>query len=364
MKIALDAKRAFHNHTGLGNFSRWMIAIYERFFPSDELLLLSPAISKSSYRPGLPTTQVLDHGKGLQAAWRRTFPLKQLLQYGATHYHGLSNELPYQILEKHGIRSVLTVHDLIYKRYPHYYSAIDRKLYDFKMRAALKNADVVHCISQSTANDLQHYYGTDEKKIRLIPLGNGIIIPLKSLPTKAHESDFPYLLCVSSFEDRKNLLRLIKAFASSDWRREGRLILAGRKGNTYEKCLHLIATMGMQKEVLCMPSPTSSELSALYKGAAAFVYPSEFEGFGIPLLEAMSFDLPLACSDRSSLPEVGGNAALYFDPLSVDSMSATLNLLFADGASDSHRQQIRRQFELFDDVHIAAKWKALYQELG
>lgn len=364
MKIALDAKRAFHNPTGLGNFSRWMIAIYESYFSTDELLLLSPAISKSSYRPGLSSTQILDHGRGLQAACRRTFPLKQLMANEVTHYHGMSNELPLQMLRKHGIKSVLTVHDLIFKQYPNYYSAIDRNLYDFKMRAALKKADLVHCISESTANDLQHFYGLGEKRIRIIPLGNGIISPLVSVQGAPYTSTAPYLLCVSSFEDRKNLLRLIRAFAISNWHNAGQLIIAGKKGNTLEDCLQLIAQLGLQKEIICIASPELSELASLYKGATAFVYPSEFEGFGIPLLEAMSFALPMACSNTSSLPEVGGNAALYFDPLSIDSISEGLNQLFDQLTDEAYLEKVRMQFESFNDANIAAKWQHVYQELA
>jgi glycosyltransferase involved in cell wall biosynthesis len=366
MELALDAKRAFHNPTGLGNFSRWMIHLYLQYFPESELHLLSPRIHSSHWYGAFHQTRanMVDLGKGLSSLRNRTLPGKLLQSLNISHYHGMSNELPMHSLSERGIKSVVTIHDVIFKHYPHYYKAIDRKIYDLKMKRSLAFADAVHCISRSTANDLKKYYELEDNKIHVIPLGAGLIEPLiRAEAAREVKNEKPLLLCVSSFESRKNLVRLIEAFSLSAWANEGELILAGKKGNTYAALKAQIESKKLQNKVRCIENPSSTELAGLYRQADAFIYPSEFEGFGIPLLEAMYFELPMAVSATSSMPEVGGEAALYFQPTSVSEMSLSINKLM-DKLNDSEWiRLIHKQFEKFQDQQIAEQWKKLYASI-
>ncbi len=169
-KIGFDAKRAFQNFTGLGNYSRSVLDSLALSFPEDEFYMYAPKLvdvprtASLLNQPNLfvktPETAIL------KSLWRSRLVVKDLVKDGIQLYHGLSNEIPIRIHQS-GVKSAVTIHDLIFLRYPQYYKPIDRKIYEVKFKNACKNADKIIAISEQTKRDIIHFFGTDASKIEV-----------------------------------------------------------------------------------------------------------------------------------------------------------------------------------------------------
>lgn len=371
MIIGLDAKRAFRNRTGLGNFSRWHIELMLKSCPEDQFVLFGPNPEQAGlFHPNHPHLKYCSTGKGLMGNYRRVFPGNLIIKNQVQLYHGLSNELPLGNRWSGGIKTIVTIHDLIFIRYPELYGHVNRSIYRYKLKQAIAKADLIHCVSESTAEDLKTFTGADDSRIVVIPLGSGLVKPLlrndqpKYTEVKYSDSREPILLCVSSTEARKNLIRLVKAFAQSDLPKEWSLVIAGKKGDMSGTLHQAILDLSLTDRVRVIENPESSALRTWYQRASAFIYPSLYEGFGIPVLEALYFGLPVLCAGTSSLPEVGGKAAWYFEPNSIEQMSEAINRLMDTKAVAMLREQRDYQVKKFDDERIGVQWKNLYHSLG
>ncbi|MGB0850634.1 MAG: glycosyltransferase family 4 protein [Bacteroidia bacterium] len=349
MKIGFDAKRYFNNTTGLGNYSRWLIDNLASIQNSSLLL----------YHPKEQQTQTKFQAKSpsglwqyLSSVWRMIGIKTDLKRDGIEIYHGLSNELPFGI-HKLEIKTVVTIHDLINKRYPENYKWIDRLIYHYKLDYAQKNADIIITPSEATKQDITHFFNTDHDKIKVIPLS------LPSIPEiKKPISNKEYILCVSSFNKRKNIARLVDAYLSINT--ETKLILAGARGDTSKLIEEKTAN---QPNIEIMTNVSAEKLAELYSGSLFCIYPSLFEGFGIPILEAFQHGKTVATSDVSSMPEVGGDAAEYFNPLDTSSITrAIMNLL-----SEQHRQakesKVSSQLARFESSELIKKYQEIYTSL-
>ncbi|MFT6383587.1 MAG: glycosyltransferase involved in cell wall biosynthesis [Bacteroidia bacterium] len=349
MKIGFDAKRYFNNQTGLGNYARWLV----------NNLALNQSNEYVLYQPKLvETTQTnIKYPAGifslLTSLWRSRFICRDLVRDKIEVYHGLSNELPFGI-HKTNIKTVVTIHDLINKRYPHYYSKIDGYIYDRKLRYTQRVATQIVVPSKQTKDDLISFYNTDSDKVIIIPLS----LKAKDLGHETLNMDKPYVLCVSGFSKRKNLLNLVQAYQSANL--ELNLVIAGRKGDSYAQIEHLAKN---DDRVLLYPNVTDKTLSSLYQGAIFCVYPSEFEGFGIPILEAFSYGKTVATSNCSSMPEVGGDAAEYFDPLIQESIKHALEHLSVDSYRQQREAKISKQLSLFQSDILVGQYLNLYQSI-
>lgn len=348
MKLGFDAKRYFNNSTGLGNYARWLVH----------------SLKNSSYQIHLfhtkntNATSVDDvhNPKGFNklwpSLWRIKFICNDLKKNGIQIYHGLSNELPFGIHHT-GIKTVVTIHDVINKKFPENYSAIDRWIYDRKLGYASKYADAIVTPSAATKKDLKEYYALDENKIHVIPLS----LPPKIASSKKEERA-PYILCVSSFNTRKNIAKLIKAYLSLDT--DTSLILAGAKGDTYK----YIKSITANKDQIELRTDLSKQaLANLYAGALFCVYPSVYEGFGIPILEAFQYGKTCATSATSSMPEVGGNAAKYFNPNEDKSIAEAIKALLNKNVREKFEQEIPTQLAHFEDKKTINKYEELYASL-
>lgn len=224
------------------------------------------------------------------------------------------------------IKRVITVYDMIHELFPQMFSPND-KTSEIK-RVAINRAHHIICISESTKRDLIDLFGIDECKISVIHLGFSLISE-KSMTCLNREHD-PYLLYVGSRGEYKNFQSFIKAYSQSTLlRRECKIIAFGGGAFTKEE-MALLADLDIGEGRIIQISGDDSLLEKLYRGAKIFVYPSLYEGFGIPPLEAMSFGCPVACSDTSSIPEVVGGAAALFDPYRVESITHSLEGLYSD----------------------------------
>lgn len=370
MVIGFDAKRAFHNRTGLGNFSRWHIELMLKTCAEDKFVLFSPDAGHSDlFHPEHKNLRNVNFGNGFLGNYKRVFPGNSMINNDVQVYHGLSNELPFGKSWSKGIKTIVTVHDLIFMKFPDLYDAGSRAIYRMKLRRSVEEADLIHCVSRSTANDLMSYTGVAESRIMVIPLGKGLVSQLIRNPVKVRDEGIvpqrnePFLLCVSSTEARKNLLRLVKAFSQSGMQNEWQLIIAGKKGDTSTDLHQEILRTGMTDRIKVIENPESAVLRMLYERASAFIYPSLYEGFGIPVLEALHFRLPVLCSETSSLPEVGGNAAWYFNPGDVEQMSQIIGRLNDAGALAQLQAHGAHQLEYFNDDRIGDQWKTIYHSM-
>jgi glycosyltransferase involved in cell wall biosynthesis len=241
----------------------------------------------------------------------------------------------------HPRRSVVTVHDLGYLAYPEAHKAGDRRYLDWSTRWNAWRAKVVIADSAATGADLVRAYGVDAHKIHVIHLGRDeTLTPVRDdealAAVRARYGIAPrYLLYIGTLQPRKNLARVIEAFArlaAAPAFSGVQLVLAGKKGWLYEDLFAQVERLGLAGQVLFPGYVKDADLPALLSGATAFVFPSLYEGFGIPVLEAGACGVPVITSNTSSLPEVAGDAALLVDPHDVDAIAEAMHRLVTDEA--------------------------------
>jgi len=318
MKVAFDAKRAFFNNSGLGNYSRGVIECLNTFHPQLELHLFSP--NGKNQISGKFSVQNTNHFfNGFLKKWKRIQRSSAIAQkLDIDLFHGLSNELPTRLHEKK-IKSVVTIHDLIFLKLPEYYKALDRNIYLAKTKYAVKNADLIITTSEQTKHDLDELFGVGEKCRTIYQHVSQFEQASFGKSTIA-----PYLIYISSFERRKNHKILLTAFNSIISKTDINLVLMGRPRETFEECKNYVQEQGLEKRVTFIPNASSAQIQNYLAQSNGFVYPSLYEGFGIPLLEAMQLGVPLACSNIPVFNEIAVSNTLFFDPNSIHEIAQTL----------------------------------------
>ena len=231
--------------------------------------------------------------------------------YHATYFG--NTEL--KLWQRAGFKTVITVHDLISEKFPEKKILIRPRI-NLKQKA-IRLADHIICISQTTKIDLINYYDIDENKISVVYHGSDLRESESEFIHQAEKGKF--LLYVGKRGGYKNFDSFLKAFAKSDQLKNSFKIIAFGGGNFTERELEFLNELGIRNSVLQL-SGNDKELIQLYSTAFAFVYPSLYEGFGLPPIEAMQYGCPVLASDRGSIPEICNDAAIYFDPTSIDSM--------------------------------------------
>jgi glycosyltransferase involved in cell wall biosynthesis len=331
MRIGFDAKRAFNNHTGLGNYSRFVIDSLLTFFPQHEYYLFTPGFDSQlkdyfAPRPNLHIVSpegIID--KTFASAWRSLGLVKELEKYKIDVFHGLSNELPNGI-EKTSIKSIVSIHDLIFLRYPEYYNNIDAYIYKKKFRNACEHATHIVSVSEQTKQDIINYFSTNPSKISVVyqdcdkQFYDKQSEQKKQAVAKKYGLPEQFFLTVGTIEKRKNQLSILKAIASLK-DTSIKLVVVG-KATEYKKLLdEFIVVNKMQEQVIFVPKIDFTDLPAIFQLALCSVYISEFEGFGIPVLEALRCEVPNIVSNVSSIPEVAGEAALLCSPDDVQTLA-------------------------------------------
>lgn len=369
MKIGFDAKRAFNNNTGLGNYSRFILDALCYYMPDWKYIAYTPNLGNSSWKASA-SLEVRTPSKGLlKAFWRSYLIGKQLEKDKVTWYHGLSNELPFG-LKSRGIKTVVTIHDLIFLRYPSMYPFFDRLIYRMKFRWACAMADKIIAVSEQTKRDIIDYYGTKPDKITVVyqdcdevfhqALPSSLIQETKD----SYRLGKSYILCVSTFTERKNQLNLVKAFEK--WGQTTyELVLVGGKGSYQTKVEDYIKEQAIAGVHLFNNVPFK-DLPALYQGASLFVYPSVFEGFGIPIVEALHSGIPVVAASGSCLEEAGGDACLYADPYNIEDLLVKITSLLAEDAS-GFREELKGKgkeyIKRFASKQIAADLKRVFLDV-
>lgn len=324
MKIGFDAKRAAQNATGLGNYSRYIIGLLAGHADDAELSLYVPDRHKTRLLDRLPSQErlkiVFPQGawSAVPSLWRTWGITGRLQRDGIRLYHGLSNELPLNIRRARGLKSVVTIHDLLFLRYPEGYHAADRRLYNLKYRRSCLNADRIIAVSEFTKQDIVRYYGIRPERISVVCQGCDDVFrhPAgKDVQSEARaEYHLPehYILSVGTVERRKNLMLLAKALRHLP--EETQVVAVGHHTPYAREVQHFLQENGLGNRMHLIGNVAFRLLPAVYQMADVFVYPSRCEGFGIPLLEALCSGVPAIGCTGSCLEEAGGPDSAYVDP--------------------------------------------------
>jgi glycosyltransferase involved in cell wall biosynthesis len=348
MNIGFDAKRAYHNGTGLGHYSRTLLRSLSEYYLEHQYYLFNPKASNKFDLKGNNLHEILPgkfFDKLFSSAWRSSWVKKDLKRLKIDLYHGLSHEIPIGI-QRTDIKSVVTIHDLIHERYPEQYNAIDVKIYSRKFRYACEHADKVIAISEQTKRDIIQFYKTPEEKISVCyqscnpAFGKAISDDEKKKVKQQYGLPDQFFLSVGSIIERKNLLNICKAVFLLRNELDIPLVVIGDGGKYKQQVKDYVMQNGLEKKIIFLsesPSAKSSrsfksaiDFPAIYQSAIAMIYPSFFEGFGIPVLEALWSKLPVITSNVSCLPEAGGEGAYYVNPASTEEIAEGMKKIYID----------------------------------
>lgn len=336
-KIGYDAKRAFFNNTGLGNYSRWLIKAMAHIFPQNSYYLYTPKVKANSRLNFLHNSRnlhiIAPSSRFLTSLWRTIGIVRDLERDGINLYHGLSHELPAGIAESK-VKSVVTVHDLIFMRFPMQFGVFNYLIYKSKLRYACEAADKIIAISEKTKADVVGLLKITPDKIKVIYQGCDPIFSEKQTTeelTKVKEQyNLPakFILSVGTIEQRKNLLLIAMALAGVP--DDVFLVVVGRPTKYIEKVKAYLTANNLLHRVIFLHDVLFYQLPAIYRQAAVFVYPSRYEGFGIPVLEALNCGAPVIAATGSCLEEAGGPHSLYVDPDDAAGLTSAINKVMVD----------------------------------
>jgi glycosyltransferase involved in cell wall biosynthesis len=347
MRICIDTSPAVHRRAGLGRYAQELMAAllaadtdneYVAFYHRPRDAQIDPPLDRI---PHLTTN--LDTkpwrfaallGQSLRISQDRMFP-------GIDLFHATDHLLP----RLTRVRTVFTLHDL-------------------------KAADAVIAVSGHTKRDAMRFYDLDEAKIHVIYEGVNARFrpaPAEAIASVRQAHDLPpkFILSLGTIEPRKNLTSLLEAYrVLRDQGSELRLVVVGKKGWLYEGFFHRLRELGLENEVVFTGFVPDADLPAIYSAAELFVFPSLYEGFGLPVLEALACGAPVVTSNRSSLPEVAGDAALLVDPTSVGELvQAMTNILESEDVRAELKAKGPRQASRFSWNKAARETLAVYHSV-
>ena len=341
MRIGYDAKRYYHNRTGLGNYSRTVVnAMRSQHEDVDAVLYDCKALE-------------------------RTFALgRRAKREGCELFHGLSNELPRDIV-KAGVPSIVTMHDVAWRTFPDMYKPWDRMIYDWKYGWSCRNATHVVCISESTKRDVMRFYNVPEERISVIyqPVQGVFYRPSIGVKgvrgvkgVKDNTLDLSdnslnqataggYILTVGSINSRKNLMGMVKALEMIPKDERLPLVVVGNGREYRQRVEEYIDSHRLREWVRIESNIHEAErLKELYAGAVCMLYPSFYEGFGLPVVEAQLQGCPVITSNVSSLPEAAGPDALLVNPAQTEEIAEALHLLLSSEEERKRRGEAGRRY--------------------
>ena len=373
LKIAYEAKRITHNATGLGNYGRTIVEMLARSAPQNRYLLYTPDRGREALRKRLPECEQIEFRlprtpkHGLAKAWWRSAGVCRELPADVSLFHGLGAELPWG-LRKRGIPSVVTIHDLIFLRFPAYYKWFDRRIYTWKYRAACRQADRIIAISEATKRDIVDFFGIAPEKIDVVYQGcdesfKREVTDETKRAVRAHYG-LPerYVLSVGSIEERKNLLLLVQAAARMT--EPIHIVAVGKRTPYTAEVEKFAAENGLAERLHIYHDVKFADLPAFYRMAEVFVYPSRFEGFGIPMIEAACCGVPTVGATGSCLEEAGGPDAAYVDPDDPQELADKLTEILADEELRRRMTERGRAYVArFEPEKLVADLLAVYRKV-
>lgn len=339
MRIAIDVRALTEPRTGIGYYLTHLLNEFADLHDENTYYLCSSG-NFLYVPPKNPSRFVSITQKGLPGnLWVQTqlpFLLKKLK---IDVFHSPFGVLP---LGYKGA-TVITLHDLGFNFYPNILEFKNRILLPWITPISIKRANRIIVDSFSTKKDLQKVYKLSEERISLIHLASGTMyspipkdIAKEKLQDKYHLTQ-PFILCVATLEPRKNIIQLIKAYhqLSPELRNQYQLILVGKKGWQYQELFTLVKQLKLKERILFTGYIPEEDLPYFYNAATVFVYPSLYEGFGLPVLDAMACGIPVITSNTSSFPEIVGDAGILVDPHDSSSLSDAIQTLLTN--PDKHK---------------------------
>lgn len=371
MNIAFDAKRAYLNTSGLGNYSRTLIKSLNQYYPDNNFHLFTTQSAENEFQQYVSQqanfkvhepVNFID--KKVRARWR-SYGITELLNANKIDvYHGLSNELPFNIRKFSG-KKIVTVHDLIFLRYPKLYPLIDSKIYNKKFRHACDISDIIIATSEETKKDIEKFYFIPESKIKVVyqscderyyaDYSHEQITEI----TQKHQLPDNYLLYVGTIEERKNLLTIVKAMESVN---DIPLVVVGKKLKYYKVVMEYLRENKLKNRVIFLKDVSNFDLPIIYRKAQIFILPSISEGFGIPLIEALTSKVPVITTEGGCFPEAAGPDSIYINPKDELVMAEKINYLLK--AESMRLQMAKKGFEYAQKFHpstITQQLMALYK---
>lgn len=340
MTIYIDVSAAVHQNAGIARYAESLARALLTYHGQEHKFSLfynrDRQVKPLAGLEGIPTRTIYAGYK----PWRMAVWLGQLagidfnrLLSDAELFHATEHLL----MPLRDIPTVLTVHDLIYHLFPAYHKRLNYWYLNVAMPLFVRRADALITISESSKRDLVRIYHVPEEKITVIyeaASPNFGPVPTEHVAEVKARYGLPerYLLALGTIEPRKNLIRLVEALRSLRQKdRALSLVIVGSRGWLYQGFFQHLEKLDVPKAVLLSGYVPDADLPAVISGAAAYVLASFYEGFGLPILEAMACGTPVVCSNTSSMPELGGDAACYFDPYNTESMVAAIATVLEDG---------------------------------
>lgn len=367
MKIGFDAKRAIANKTGLGNYSRFVINNLAHYYPENSYILFSEKAK--------PANSELSNSKSIYYVikerfaflWRVLGIKKEIVANQVDIFHGLSNEIPYNI-NKSKVKSVLTMHDVIFRVYPKFYPFIDRIIYNIKAKYSCKQADHIVAVSECTKRDVMKYYGISDDKISVVYQGcNSVFYQKYSVDEKnaiQQKYNLPskFLLSVGTIEERKNILQIVKVLEGlSD---DIHFVAIGKGKDYANRVQKYIDTNNLSDRVHFLTAVPLADLPIIYQSAQIFIYTSLYEGFGIPIVEAQACGIPVIAATGSCLEEAGGEHSIYVDSHNVEELSLVIcNLLSNPELCDEMVRKGKEYIKRFSDEECTKAMMKVYSSL-
>ncbi|MDD4819791.1 MAG: glycosyltransferase family 1 protein [Flavobacteriales bacterium] len=370
LRIGYDAKRLYNNTSGLGNYSRTLVENLIDRHKKDFFFLFTPKIRLTiPFLPLIHVKTIMPDGLWFMfhGLWRERHISSLCTKNKIDVYHGLSHELPLGI-EKTGVKTVVTIHDLIFMRHRELYKPIDVWIHTKKVRHACRVADMVIAISEQTKYDLMELLHVPENKIRVVyqnitssPYSN---MTESEVKTVLHPFLLPkkYILCVGTLEKRKNQLTLLKALQKT---KNLNLVLVGRKSGGYHKILKkYIAENNLENRVRIFSDITQEQLVAFYKKSLFVAYTSVYEGFGLPIVEALNYEKAVLTTSGGCFKEAAGDGALYTPASSVERMAENLEKMWNnDALRTSLAEKGHEYVKRFSSENSSEKIYDIYTEL-
>lgn len=370
MNIGFEAKRVFHNRTGLGNYSRDVVRILSSHFPENNYFLYNPrpsglypkVASPNNVYEVLPRTKFDRFFKNL---WRQKRVQCEFRHDKIDVFHGLSGEVP--AITKKSVKVVVTVHDLIFIRYPKFYSRFDCVVHKLKVKKACNRADVVIAVSEQTRKDVIDFLHIAPEKVRVIYQGCMDVFRRTYGQNEVEQTRIKFklppcfMLSVGTVEERKNILTVVKAIQGSD---KHLAIVGGETFYTHVVKAY-VAQHEMENQVHFLENVNSTELAMLYQSACLMIYPSLFEGFGIPIIESLYMKTPVVTSKGGCFSEAGGPGALYVDPQNIEEIREAITSLMENRElHDKLALQGYEYVQRFNDTYIANELMQVYKSLS
>lgn len=366
MKIAFDFQAFSQRFGGVSNYFVNLAAnlrvlgndvkVISPIYQNQYLVKLSQGLRNGFYLQGYPR-----HTKRLIKGFNQLFSPLLIDQYDPIILHETYYSSSFCSLRSSQKR-VITVFDMIHEKFPEYFPRGDSTIIDKKN--AIDRADQVICISNKTRDDLLHFYSIPSEKISVIHLGfDAPLNPSISLANKKESKKSNNLVYIGSREGYKNFRQFVTAFSQSRLCRDFKLLIIGG-GNLSSEELGLMHSLGLNLNQIEHVSAEPHELERYYSDSAALVYPSIYEGFGLPPLEAMAYGCPVISSNAGSMPEVLGDAASYFDPMSADSISSAIeSVVYSPDTSRELSKRGLKQVSNYSWEKCALQTKLLYESL-